>query len=77
MPAFSSGLLHDVHLLPRVFVGLMLSGLFVGSAVAAKDAAQKIKPTMADLIKTSSATDWRALADDFRTLPMIVAVRKS
>jgi cyclophilin family peptidyl-prolyl cis-trans isomerase len=44
-----------------LFSGLLLSGLFVSGTALAKDAAKKIRPAMADIIKASSATDWRGL----------------
>lgn len=46
---------------PRVLSGFMLSCLFACNAGAANDKVQKIKPTMADVIKASTAADWRAL----------------
>lgn len=47
-----------------VFSSLLLSGLLVSGAAAAKDVPKKNKPAMADLIKASSAADWRALVPE-------------
>ena len=45
----------------RVLFSFILPCLFACHAGAANDKVQKIKPTMADVIKASSAADWRAL----------------
>lgn len=44
-----------------VFFSLSMSGLLASGAAVAKDVPKKIKPAMADVIKASSAADWRAL----------------
>lgn len=46
---------------PYLFSSLLLSSLLISGAAIAKEAPKKNKPAMADLIKASSAADWRAL----------------
>lgn len=44
-----------------VLFSLLLSGLLASGAAVAKDVPKKNKPAMADVIKASTAADWRAL----------------
>ena len=47
---------------PHFFIlTLVLAAMWASSSVLAKNVAEKSKPAMADVIKASSAADWRAL----------------
>ncbi|MFZ6759172.1 peptidylprolyl isomerase [Undibacterium sp. Ji50W] len=51
-------------MIAHLLAGFMVSGLAQAAPVVAKAAPLKSKQTMADLIKASSATDWRPLNPD-------------
>lgn len=61
MRAFAGNLPHSISLIPRVWSGLMLSALLACNAVGAKELAKNTQPGMADILKASTAADWRAL----------------
>lgn len=61
MPAASDVLHRHFSLFPQLLSGLMLSGMFVCLAAEAKEVPPKSKLAMGDLIKASTAADWRAL----------------
>ena len=51
-------------LLTRLLIGLTLPAVFVCQASVAKEVPSKNKPAMADIIKASSAADWRSLVPE-------------
>ena len=61
MPLFAIIPPKNSHISDFLIVTATLSALLAGSPVLAKNVAVKTKPAMADIIKASSAADWRAL----------------
>ena len=51
-------------LLTRLLIGLTVPAVFVCQASVAKEVPSKNKPGMADIVKASSAADWRSLVPE-------------